>query len=102
MKASEQIGAVGLGLWLILTGLFTVLHIHNHNMDVLTAVIALAAGILFLMSRSHLKGRIGTLFLGIWLISAGARPVVMVHIPFFTLISGVVAIVAGVLILIDQ
>ncbi|MCD6117511.1 hypothetical protein J7K93_10885 [bacterium] len=102
MKASEQIGSIFIGLWLILSGLVTMLKISNNTLNIAIAVMALVAGVLFLMSRSHIKGRLGTFLLGIWLIGAGSKPVVAVHFPLYTVIFGILAIAAGVLILIDQ
>jgi len=102
MKASEQIGSIFLGLWLIFSGLIALLKISNNTLDAAIAVMALVAGVLFLMGRSHLKGRLSSFLLGIWLIGAGARPVVSVSFPLYSLIFGILAIVAGVLILIDQ
>ena len=44
-------GILLLGIWLVLTGVFTLLHVSFTFKDDLMAILAIAAGILILMNR---------------------------------------------------
>jgi hypothetical protein len=50
MKA-RGLGTLLLAIWLIATGVITILHLSFIGMDVVMAVIAIAAGVLILLRR---------------------------------------------------
>jgi hypothetical protein len=47
----RDLGLLLLSIWLILTGLITILHLSFTGEDILMAVLAIAAGILLLLRR---------------------------------------------------
>ena len=51
MKLPKNLGMVLLGIWLIVTGLLRVVTIPIPALDIIMAVLAIAAGILILMGR---------------------------------------------------
>jgi uncharacterized membrane-anchored protein len=54
------------------------------------------------MSNMKLSKKLGMLLLGIWLILTGLSQVFSTQIPHFGIILGILAIVAGGLILLDR
>lgn len=48
---TKNLGLLLLGIWLILTGLFPLLHISFANMGTIFEVLAVAAGVLILLGR---------------------------------------------------
>ena len=51
MKITKRIGMLLLGIWLILTGLLGIVSIPVPFLDVIMAVLAIAAGVLILLDR---------------------------------------------------
>jgi hypothetical protein len=51
MKRNSKIGWILLGLWLIIRGLIVILQFHITNLDILLAILAVAAGVLIIMDR---------------------------------------------------
>jgi hypothetical protein len=47
----RDLGTLLLAIWLIATGLITILHLNFTGMDIVMAVIAIAAGVLLLLRR---------------------------------------------------
>ena len=51
MKSTKNLGVLLLGLWLILTGLQSLVHISIPGLGLIMAVLALAAGVLLIAGR---------------------------------------------------
>jgi hypothetical protein len=48
---ARDLGTLLLAIWLIATGLITILHLSFTGMDIVMAVVAIAAGVLILIRR---------------------------------------------------
>ena len=51
MKRTKNLGMILLGIWLILTGLLAVISIPIPSLNIIMAVLAIAAGALILLDR---------------------------------------------------
>ena len=51
MKITKRLGMLLLGIWLVLTGLLGVIKLPIPFLDVIMAVLAIAAGVLILLDR---------------------------------------------------
>ncbi len=118
MKISSNLGMILLAIWLILTGLLPLLRISIPGGETLLAILAIAAGVLILLGPSRLAGGFrsgratgarwtgtgnwGMILLGIWLILAGLLPLLSLNIPAEATILAILAIAAGVLILLGR
>lgn len=51
MKMLKNLGMILLGIWLILTGLMQVFNISIPAIDIIMAILAIAAGVLILFKR---------------------------------------------------
>jgi hypothetical protein len=111
MKISTNLGMILLAIWLILTGLLPLLRISIPGIETLLAILAIAAGILILLGPSRLAGGFksmkvtrswGMILLGIWLILVGLLPLLGLSIPAGATILAILAVAAGVLILLGR
>jgi hypothetical protein len=51
MKAAKNLGLLLLGIWLVVSGLISILSLSFSGMHILMAVLALAAGVLLIVGR---------------------------------------------------
>ena len=51
IKLSKNLGMILLGIWLIMTGLFPLLHFSFEGLPMIMAILAIAAGGLILIGR---------------------------------------------------
>jgi len=111
MKISSNLGMILLAIWLILTGLLPLLRISIPGGETLLAILAIAAGVLILLGPSRLAGGFrsmkvagnwGMILLGIWLILVGLLPLLSLSIPAAATILALLAVAAGVLILLGR
>ena len=51
MKSTKNLGMILLGIWLILTGLLAIISIPIPFLNIIMAILAVAAGVLILLSR---------------------------------------------------
>ena len=102
MKLSDNLGTLLLGIWLILTGLLSLLNIYVPILANLLPLLALVAGILILLGSAKLTKSLGFVLLGIWLILRGLSPFLYVGIPYFGVFIDLLALAAGVLILLRR
>jgi hypothetical protein len=111
MRLTNNIGMVLLAIWLILTGLLPLLNISIAGIGIILAILAIAAGVLILLRPTggssrlgsvRLSSNLGMVLLAIWLIVTGLLPLLSVSIPAIGTILAVLAIAAGVLILIGR
>lgn len=100
MKWIRNLGMFLLGIWLILTGLLPLLRITIPFSGTILALLAMAAGVLILLRPVRPTSRLGVLLLGLWLIATGLLPLLNVSIPAKDIILGLLAIVAGIAILV--
>ncbi len=99
---TKRIALIVLGVWLLLTGLFPVAGISFSGSGLVLNVLAIAAGVLILMQGDSWPARIGMLLLGAWLVLTGLLAVVNVGIQGAGLILNLLALAAGVLILLER
>jgi len=90
-------------VWLIATGLFSLVKVPFQGIDILLAVIAIAAGVLLLLTgRGKKSGRWGSILLAVWLIASGV--IALTHFSFngIDLVMAILAIAAGILLLLNR
>lgn len=95
-------GYILLSVWLILSGLISLLNIHFSGSASLLLVLSLIAGILILVDgiKSKFTHNLGSLFLSIWLIASGL--VKLTSLPVSSSILSVIAIITGTLLLLKK
>ena len=91
-----------LSIWLIVSGLLPLLKITIPASDIILALLAIAAGVLILLRPVKLTRSLGVLLLGIWLIVTGLLPLLGINIPASGIILALLAIAAGILILLER
>ena len=102
MKTSESFGTVLLGIWLILTGLFALLPVYIPAVVDVLPLAALVAGILLLVTSASLPRSIGIFLLALWLILKGLMPYLLISLPYRGGLTDILAVVAGILILVRK
>lgn len=104
MKFSNNPGIILLSIWLILTGLLPLLSLNFPASGTLLALLAIAAGILLLLPLrgTRLSKNLGMLLLGIWLILTGLLPLLSLTFPASGTILALLALAAGVLLLLRR
>ena len=102
MKVSETFGTALLGVWLILTGLISLLPIYIPIVVDVLPLVALIAGILLLITSASLPRSFGVFLLALWLILKGLMPYLLVRVPNPGILTDILAVVAGVLILVRK
>jgi len=89
-----------LSLWLILTGLSTLISLSFAGLSLILSLLALASGVLVL---AGVAGRsLGMLLLGVWLVISGLMGFATFSLPYLRTLLALLVLVAGVLILIDR
>ncbi len=98
----KKVANILLGIWLIVAGLVSLGGIRFTASGTLLAVLGIIAGILFLLADrgEKLLPRAGSILLGLWLLASGLFPLLHVHFSGSYIILAVLAVAAGVLILI--
>lgn len=99
---SKRIAWIVLSVWLIATGLFAVADIQFPAQDLILSILAIAAGVLILMQGDDWSAQFGMILLGVWLVATGLIPLADISIQGIGLILNVLAIAAGVLILVER
>ena len=102
MKVTKNLGAVVLAVWLILAGLVPLLRLRFPAYDVVMALLAVAAGILILVGPIRFRRSLGAVLLAVWLILQGLLPLLSISIPNGRLLLDLLAIAAGVLLLLGN
>ena len=103
MKLRERLGMFLLAIWLILTGLVSLTALTIPSGETILAIIAIVTGILiFLEIRAMPSKNLGRLLLAIWLILVGLLPLLSITFPAREIVVGVLAVVAGVLLLVGR
>ena len=102
MKMSENLSTLLVAVYLIVTGVVSILGIHIAVLSNLIPLIALVAGLLLLIGTGKLPKSLGIVLLGVWLILKGLMPFVYISIPYFAFLTDGFAIAAGILILLRR
>lgn len=87
-------------IYLLLRGLFAIVDLGFGGMDVLLAVLALAAGVLLLIRAPRFKQHIGFFLFCVWLILVGLMG--LIGLGQFGIIASIMAVASGVLFIIHQ
>jgi hypothetical protein len=100
----QNLGWILLAIWLIATGLVSLLGIRIPGGETILGLLAIAAGILMLLGyrKIKFKGNLGMLLLGFWLIASGLLPLLSVNFPALGVILAVLAVAVGVLLLLKR
>ena len=100
----RNIGMILLAIWLILYGAVPLSGISIPSGDLILAFLAVAAGVLILLGQRkfHFRGNIGMLLLAVWLILVGLLQLVDFSLPASGMVTAILAIAAGILLLIKR
>jgi low temperature requirement protein LtrA len=98
----KKVANILLGIWLVVAGLISLGGIRFGSSGTLLAVLGISAGILFLLADrgEKLLPRAGSILLGLWLLANGLFTILHVYFSGNHIILAVLAVAAGVLILI--
>ncbi len=93
-----------LGIWLVLTGLVHLGGVSFSKSGVILAVLGIATGILFFFADSSEKigMQIGSILLGAWLVAGSLVSLLQVHFFGSSVMLAVLAVAAGVMVLITR
>ena len=101
MRLTRDTGMVLSGLWLVLAGLFALLAVRVTGSSLILDLLSVAAGALLLLSTSSTGHRNpGFLLLAIWLIAQGLLGLLPLRIPGIGPVLDLIALGAGVLLLV--
>jgi len=97
-------GNILLGVWLIVTGLISLADLSFQGSYTIQALLAVAAGVLLILAdwKVNLSGRIADIILGIWLVVMGLIPLLDIRFRESHTVLGLLALGAGVLVLIRR
>lgn len=96
---TKRIAMIVLSIWLILTGLFSLVGPGLTNAGLVLDLLAVGAGLLILLQGDSWPARTGMILLGAWLVARGLVGLVHVSVEGIGLIMDLLAIAAGVLVL---
>jgi UPF0716 family protein affecting phage T7 exclusion len=99
---SRNLGTILLAIWLILTGLLPLVTLKIPGSEIVLAILAIAAGALLLLRPGQLSRTLGVILLCAWLILTGLVAIVSIAIPGGEIVLGLLAIAAGILILLGR
>ena len=101
MKKYFKLGYLLLAIWLITSGVLELLGIRNSLLTLVLQILAVVTGVVILVElrRMSWPERPGMIFLAIWLILVGLMPFIGMDLPFASEITIVLALLAGILLL---
>ena len=99
---TKRVALIVLSVWLIATGLFAVADIGFASAGLILNLLAIVAGVLILLQAEKWSAQIGMTLLGIWLAATGLMPLIAINIQAIGLVLNLLAIAAGVLILVER
>jgi hypothetical protein len=104
MMNAKKLGIVFLSFYLIAEGVFLWLDISITGSETILSILAIAAGALLLLDRGKVKfgGNLGMLLLAIWLVLHGLLALISLSFSGSDVIMALLAIAAGVLLLIKR
>ena len=102
-RLTGKLGTFLLAIWLILYGILPLLNLNLPSADMVLAIIAIVAGIFILLDIRQVPTKnLGRLTLAVFLILMGLIPLLNITFPAQAIVLGVLAIVAGVLLLLNR
>jgi hypothetical protein len=104
MKKYLNLGYLLLAIWLVATGALELLGIRHSLITLALQILAVVTGVIILIElrRMSWPERLGMIFLAIWLILVGLMPFVGMGLPFASEITIVLALLAGILLLVGM
>jgi hypothetical protein len=104
MKKYLKLGYLLLAIWLIVTGAMELLGIGHPIITLALQILAVVTGVVILVELGSMNWpeRLGMIFLAVWLILVGLMPFIGMGVPFASEITIVLAILAGVLLLVGM
>lgn len=102
MKISENFSIILIAIYLIVSGVVTILGLHIPILSTVLPLIAIIAGLLLLTGTGKLPKTLGIVLLAVWLILKGLLPFIDVAVPYFAFFTDGIAIAAGLLILLRR
>ena len=104
MKINQRLGFILLAIWLIVQGLVGLFDVGFEGLGILLGILAIAAGVVLLiaLTRGGIGSNIGLLLLGIWLVARGLLALFHVGVSFVETALALIAIGAGVLIVLGR
>ncbi len=102
-KLGGKIGTLLLAIWLLLWGLMPLLNLSIPSGELILAILAIVAAIfIFLEIRDKPTKNLGRMALAIWLLLMGLLPLLNITFPAREMVLAVVAVAAGVLLLLGR
>lgn len=100
----KKLGNILLGVWLMLRGLIALTDFNFRGSSTILAIVAIVAGALLVLADRSEKftDHIADFVLGIWLVLVGLVPLINIHFRGSNAVLEVLALVAGVLIIIRR
>ncbi len=102
MGRINNLGIILVGIWLVAQGLVNLIGITFQGRDVILALLALAAGVLLLIGTRKWRSNLGIILLAIWLILTGLLPLIGFTFNGLDILMALLAIAAGVLLLLRR
>jgi hypothetical protein len=104
VKLNRRLGIILLAIWLILQALLPLVGLSFNGLDIVLAILAIAAGVLLLIGgdMSKITDNLGMLLLSIWLILRGVISLFALSFPAMGTIMAILAIAAGILLLLGR
>ena len=102
MNFTRNPGAILLGIYLVLSGLASLVSLRFTGIDLVIAAVAAAAGVLFLFGRGWMPTGLGRWLLAVYLLLIGLSALLSFNFKGFGIIRNLLAMAAGLLILADQ
>ncbi len=102
MKISKSVPVVLLAVWLILIGVMQLANITLPLGEVIQGALAIITGVLILLRPISLSRSIGVILLAVWLLLTGLLAVTNLTFPARELIMALLAMSAGVTLLIAR
>ena len=104
MKINQRLGLILLAIWLIVQGLVGLFDIGFEGLGIILGILAIAAGVVLLiaLTRGSIGNNNGLLLLGIWLVARGLLALFAVGVSFLETALALIAIAAGVLIVLGR
>jgi hypothetical protein len=100
-RLSSKLGELLLSIWLIASGLLSLLDLGSSEIETVLQLLAIAAGglLLYEISQKELSKRVGQLLLAIWLVTIGLVPLLGLSFSNRETILALLALAAGTVIL---
>ena len=99
MRITKDIGVLLLAAYLVVKGLSEVIELEFAGMEAVLAVMAIAAGVMFVFGIGKLPTGLSRIVFGIYLLLIGLLALFPVEFPQQELVMGILAVVAGLLLL---